>query len=483
MMAIFRKGAACAALLCAAGGSLMVYAQTGTGKPTATVRPLSWAEVAPIADRLGAELPPALRDAPASERAARWDSWVHSHRAEVGRRVSLGDVDSVVNLLLFGTSFTKQPRITVSLLAELDRQWRGGNATGRDTLLRAYRARADDLVAAAARPNASPRMRDVRAILGRQGHDLATAAGRRTATDYLLDNIVRVRQEAAALAGQLETLRTATDATAAFAERSRVFRDRGLSADSSVLTQFAVDRALLALVERKVMSPGSAIRVAIIGPGLDFVDKQEGFDFYQPQSLQPFTALDSLMRCGLASPVAMVTTIDVSERVNRHLDGAVERARRDRAAYRLVLPRDTGAGWLDEAVAYWKRAGDRIGTPVEIAAPPLPGVQARALSVRPEIVTRFRSVAASVVSDRIVPAEGARFDLVIATNVLVYYDTFEQTLALSSIAAMLRPGGVLLTNDAVLEIQEVPLRSQGTIAVPFSAREGDGERMIWYVRE
>ena len=47
---------------------------------------------------------------------------------------------------------------------------------------------------------------------------------------------------------------------------------------------------------------------------------------------------------------------------------------------------------------------------------------------------------------------------------------------------MLRPGGVLLTNDAVLEVPEVPLRSAGTLAVPFSDRPGDGERMVWYVK-
>ena len=48
---------------------------------------------------------------------------------------------------------------------------------------------------------------------------------------------------------------------------------------------------------------------------------------------------------------------------------------------------------------------------------------------------------------------------------------------------MLRPGGVLLTNDAVLEVPEVPMRSQGYVSVAFSNRPGDGERMIFYVKE
>ena len=33
-----------------------------------------------------------------------------------------------------------------------------------------------------------------------------------------------------------------------------------------------------------------------------------------------------------------------------------------------------------------------------------------------------------------------RFDLIIATNVLVYYDVFEQSLALANLATMMRRG-------------------------------------------
>jgi hypothetical protein len=47
---------------------------------------------------------------------------------------------------------------------------------------------------------------------------------------------------------------------------------------------------------------------------------------------------------------------------------------------------------------------------------------------------------------------------------------------------MLRPGGVLLTNDAVLEIPEIPMRSQGYVSVGFSNRQGDGERIVFYVK-
>jgi chemotaxis methyl-accepting protein methylase len=43
--------------------------------------------------------------------------------------------------------------------------------------------------------------------------------------------------------------------------------------------------------------------------------------------------------------------------------------------------------------------------------------------------------------------EGEPFDVAIATNILPYFDDTELALALSNIAAMLRPRGVLLHNE------------------------------------
>ncbi len=447
--------------------------------PPPSIRPVTWAEARPIVERFEDVLPRSLADIPASERPARWAAWLAARRQALTARIAQGDVDSVVNLLLFGTSFTKQPRITAKLLRELDQRWKAGDRSAQETLARQYQQRAADLVEAAADPRAGERMRDVRRILVEHGHDVTTPNGRRTAVEYLFENVARVREEAAKLAAELEAARTAADSTTGFAERSRLFRDRGLAGDSSVLTQFAVDRAVCGLRERGLLDQRPVSRVAIVGPGLDFADKQEGFDFYPPQSLQPFTLIDSLLRCGLAtrSPLR-ITTLDVSPRVNAHL-----RAAGSRAAYRLVFPWDTASGWTEDAAAYWKRTGDRIGAPVAVGATSLlPGVRARGVEVSPAIVRMIRPLDVSIVSDRIDLADGERFDLVVATNVLLYYDTFEQTLALDTVAAMLRAGGVLLTNDAVLEVPGIPMRSQGYVNVAFSERQGDGERMVFYVR-
>jgi hypothetical protein len=461
-----------------------------------SIRPMTWAEARPIVERLENGLPRSLAEIPPTERPARWPAWLAGQRQALTARIAQGDADSVVNLLLFGTSFTKQPRITAKLLRELDQRWKAGDQSVQNTLALQYQQRAADLVAAAADPGAGERMRDVRDVLAIHGHDVTSPKGRGTAVEYLFTNVARVREEAAKLAADLEAVRKTADSTTAFAERSRIFRDRGLAGDSSVLTQFAVDRAICGLRERGLLSSRPVRRVAIVGPGLDVADKQEGFDFYPPQSLQPFTVVDSLLRCDLASRSSLrpstvlgttlssveglhVTTLDVSPRVNAHLRAAVSRA-----TYRLVFPWNTEAGWTEEAAGYWKRAGDRVGTASTVdPAPVLPGVRARAVTVAPEIVRTIRPLEASIVSDRLDLADHERFDLVVATNVLLYYDTFEQTLALDAIAALLRPGGVLLANDAVLEVPEIPMRSQGYVSVAFSKRQGDGERMIFYVRK
>jgi SAM-dependent methyltransferase len=471
-------------LIVAAVSTIMLAAApsqstTATAKAT-RVRPIAWSEARPIVERLGGALPTSLTQIPPAERPARWTGWLASRRQALAARLAQGDVDSVVNLLLFGTSFTKQPRITAKLLRELDQRWKAGDKSAQDTLARQYQQRATDLVAASADPRAGDRMQDVRRVLAAHGHDVTTPQGRTTAVDYLFTSVARVREEAARLAADLEAARNTADATAGFAERSRIFRDRGLAGDSSVLTQFAVDRAICDLRDKGLLSAGTVTRAAVVGPGLDFADKQEGFDFYPPQSLQPFTLIDSLVRCSLAERSRLgITTLDISARVNAHLRDAVARA-----AYRLVFPWDSEAGWTDEAAAYWKRAGDRIGVPLAVDATPLlPGVRARGVTVSPEIVRMIRPLEASIVSDRIDLSERERFDLVVATNVLLYYDTFEQTLALDAIASMLRPGGVLLTNDAVLEVPEIPMRSQGYVSVAFSSRQGDGERMVFYIKK
>jgi len=88
------------------------------------------------------------------------------------------------------------------------------------------------------------------------------------------------------------------------------------------------------------------------------------------------------------------------------------------------------------------------------------------------------------VLERLAPLpDDERFDLIVATNILVYYSLFEQSLALANIAAMLRPGGFLLSNNVLVELPTTPLHAIGDSKVIYSDRPDDSDDIIWYRRQ
>jgi hypothetical protein len=232
-----------------------------------------------------------------------------------------------------------------------------------------------------------------------------------------------------------------------------------------------------------VLRAGSVRRIAVVGPGLDFIDKAEGQDYYPPQTFQPFALIDSVTALGLASlDDVRVTTFDVSPRVNQHLELARQRAMRGEG-YPVHAPVSRTEAWRPEFLRFWSEFGDRIGDPMAAAAGrgAPDGTSLRAVRVRPAHVTSLQPVDLNIVVERpSMPEPGDRLDLLIATNVLVYYDRFEQTLAVANAAAMLRTGGVLLTNNAVLPVP--PLKAAAHhLFVQYSP--GLSEHVFWYQRE
>jgi hypothetical protein len=224
-------------------------------------------------------------------------------------------------------------------------------------------------------------------------------------------------------------------------------------------------------------------RVGVIGPGLDFTDKAEGYDFYPPQTTQPFSVIDSLRRLGLARNNDLrLTTFDLSARVNRHLQAA--RARADAGeSYVVALPRDRDGRWRSDLIGFWKNFGSRIGEATNLSLTPPDGVDLRAVRIRPEVVWSLEVRDLNIVVERLAPlAEEDRFDLIVATNILVYYSVFEQSLTLSNIASMLRPGGFLLSNNVLVELPTTPLHAIGDTRVIYSDHPDDSDDIVWYRR-
>ncbi len=73
------------------------------------------------------------------------------------------------------------------------------------------------------------------------------------------------------------------------------------------------------------------------------------------------------------------------------------------------------------------------------------------------------------------------FDLVVATNVLVYYGAFDQALAMANIAAMLSPNGVFVTNTTLPDVPATGLQRAGSHVTLYTS-DGRGDEIIWYQR-
>jgi SAM-dependent methyltransferase len=342
------------------------------------------------------------------------------------------------------------------------------------------RARIDDFETALLAPGANERLQFARQVVERRGMNPATEAGRTTLRQYL--------EQRTSVVGSAVHSAALLDPSTALVDQLTLFKDRGLASDTAILIDYAIDRALDDIRKEGLLEPGTVRRVAIVGPGLDFADKQEGYDFYPQQTIQPFALIDSLIRLGLASRTGLqVTAFDLSPRVLQHFETARERAASG-ASYSLVLPRKLDQSWAPEVVRYWERFGDQIGAVAKVAPPPSSAgpVTARSVLVRPSVTLSLHPRDVNIVVQRIEPAAAdEQFDLVLATNILLYYDVFEQSLAVANVARMLRPGGLFLTNDRVFELPAGPVRAVGqTDVIYMKQAEGaqKGDRITWYQR-
>jgi SAM-dependent methyltransferase len=423
-------------------------------------------------------LPGALAGMRPGEIEAEWPRWVKQRDAEIRGRIARGDEDTLVNLWLYGTTFTNRPPA---------RQHEFALLAGRASMADVLEGRLDDLIAGIVAPGSNERLRFSRDVVERRGIDPTAASGRAELRRFLVEARERVLGEFAStdrvLAAARESAREQNDPSFEIAAYAAIFQDRGLASDTSILPLFGIEQVLAIARSLQVLEEGSVRRVAIVGPGLDFINKADGYDFYPPQTMQPFAIVDSLTRLGLArAGHVQVTTLDVNPRVNEHIEAASRRAQGGQG-YLVQLPLPRTEPWDPALVTYWERLGDRVGKDAEAAKAPaaVADLTVRAVLVRPEVVRSIRARDLNIVVQRLEPlAFDERFDLVVATNVLVYYEPFEQSLALANAAAMLRPGGVLLANSGVVPAPPLE-QSSGYVRVAYSDRQYD--HFFWYRRE
>ncbi|HLZ14022.1 MAG TPA: class I SAM-dependent methyltransferase [Candidatus Acidoferrum sp.] len=454
--------------------------------PSGRVAYTPYGDAKPILDTLAEIAPFELRANAASDGEAAWNAWAVKRDAEIRARLARGDADSVVNFLLFGTSFTRAPRLTGEQLRSLSDGANGATPDSGSISSRALlEKRVKDLTQSTNARVTNERVGFAKKTMEAAGVDFSQPEAAQRAGGYLRENVQRVLREQAGFEQALAEAKNLNDATEEFAEVSKLYKDRGLSLDTSLPPDFAIEETLKEMRATGVLGPGSIKRIGVIGPGLDFTDKHEGYDFYPVQTVQPFAVADSVLRLGLGRPENLeVDVLDLSPRVLRHATNLAAEARRGRS-YTIQLGLDAARGWHPELVEYWRHFGDQIGTPEKPAAVPaaLKGITLRAVSVRPQIAGRMKSFDADIVLQRAkFTGDAEKFDLLIATNILVYYDTFEQSLALTNVAAMLKPGGFLLTNNLLLELPGTSMKSVGHVSVKYSEKASDGDTIVKYRR-
>ena len=436
---------------------------------TLSVDYISFDSAKPVLQGFANNLPPDLKAAGAQLDAQKWSAWVKASDAKIRQRLISGEADTLTNLLRFGVTFTKEYRIEDEYLLKY----------GQSSLVDSFaNTRANDLIRAFAAPHPAPGIAEMRDFVVSQGYSFKTPADRAKVKKYLLDNLARERDEFAKYRAQKKD-----------ESRFQLFQERGISLDSNLWPDYALDLAFRKLAEKGLLKPGSVRRVAIVGPGLDFVNKEAGVDYYPPQTVQPFAVLDSLLRLGMAdSSSTALFTFDISPSVNSHV-ARIRQSAQQGTAYVVQLPWNTqrpmSTDYRAAFVAYWQKLGSQIGE--NVTAIPVPasvqGTDTRAVKIKPQFAARITPVDTNIVYQRPLLAPDQKFDLVIGTNIFLYYGAFEQSLARANIAAMLKPGGLLLSNDKLSATVSSQLQDVLDVNVVSSQNPLVSDTIFCYQRE
>lgn len=441
---------------------------------TSQISYLRFTEVEPILKQLGNDVPSELRSIKGEPE---WQSWVKNSDAQIRRRLELGDEDSIVNQFLFGTSFTQQPRLTETEIGRLANE-KSIDAVKLYELVLGQRL--EEYAIAVGNSKNNERISFASDYLRKKLNvDLATAQGKLGVKKFVISSLARVLSEAKSYTEIIQQTRIDTDEE--FQARSRVYQSRGLSSDTSLKPNFAIEEALKQLRQKGLLK--RVTRVAIIGPGLDFTDKDQGYDFYPPQTIQPFAVVESLLKSNLASSNSIrIDTYDLSPKVNYHIEGFVKKFAR-RENYLMQLPLSTDTNWTSDFRKYWSEFGHVIGKDAKPISTNLRDLNLRAVSVNSLYLGKIKSFDANIVLQSPSLSEIKKYDLIIGTNIFVYYGKLEQALAMKNLEKMLKSDGVLLSNDSLTEIQTTKLRSIGKTEIHYSDKSVDGDRIIWYQRQ
>src|SRR5687767_11818189 len=90
--------------------SLLLFVVALSNAPHGQTVLMRYADAQSVLAALPGLSPIELKGLDSSQADARWSAWVIKHDLDIRSRIDGGDQDTIVNWLITGTSFTKQPR-------------------------------------------------------------------------------------------------------------------------------------------------------------------------------------------------------------------------------------------------------------------------------------------------------------------------------------------------------------------------------------
>jgi hypothetical protein len=416
--------------VCALAGVLLAGRGLALAIRQDPVARITWADTARLQPRLEA----------AGITAATFQDYVARTHDENVRRVREGDLDHLIFFLLQSATLSPSPPLEPALSAKalverMDPPVR--TAFLSDGLARGVKApaavttRIAALLRALEKPGSDARLQYFRSLVSAA---FPVREDRTAALTREYFRTIRFVYEKEFVAQR------APRPASAVAE---LYRSRGLSTDTAVEAGFVV---YLGLGVVKGLYPDRRIRrVLIVGPGMDLAPRT-GLRDTPPESYQPWAVIDALVAMGLSRLEDLqVTAADINPRVVDHL-------RRARIAPPVLsmasdIAERGGVTFSREYREYFEELGRHIADrpPAERGHQDAAGHLRKSLRIGSAPAGVLRPEPLDIVTERLT---GPAFDLVIATNILPYFDDPRLALATANIGAMLAPGGVFLHNEA-----------------------------------
>jgi hypothetical protein len=408
-----------------------VVAASGLAAQNGTPSAITWADLGPLQTQLEAR--GLTSDA--------FPAYLQRLRDTHAARVREGDFDHLVFYLLQSTHFTTLPplepalsaRALVDALPDAERAlYLGGAALDPSRVPATVRSRIAALMKALDAPTIDARLRYFGELTRTTFPDRAQRASD-IGREYLRAMRFVYQKEFVA---QL----SATPAESV----ADLYRSRGLSTDTAVEAGFLVSVGIGIL---KSLEPDRQVRrVLIVGPGLDLAPRTALVEEGPPESYQPWAVMDALVATGLSRLADLqVVGGDINPRVVSHL----RRSHDVPPTLNLVteIRENATVSLSAEYREYFDTLGRAIAGPAG-AAPAVATVDGhlrKRVRVGAAAAATLAAAPLDIVTERL---RDQTFDLVIATNILPYFDDQELALAMSNIASMLAPGGVFLHNEA-----------------------------------